>query len=326
MAGREAIDTLVVRPHYLLCTVCLHGGCDSPPPGKEKIQGILDQIKRNPETSIGLECCVHPVYYQEIASDRYSGDVKGELHSRKKDLDVLQRLGLIPDSHRPAWYLYKLLLDRVPTVRGICAYDAVTSIEWEGCPHAKAGYYERARKEGVGLFIPPRSEEDMQKAKEESVERICHDERLFIRPHHLMCVTCFHGRGGSAPLKEDNLYEVLKRIQEDPDTPITLIEGCCMICPPCPAYNPESHLCDTNCQIRDYKKDLDVFQKLGLAPGATLKARDLYALLSERIPSSMSICGYGDALVTSHEWEICGGVKEGSYEKGREKGIFPKDE
>jgi len=325
-AGRETADTLVIRPHHLLCTVCLRGGCDSPPPGKERIQGILDRIKRNSEISISLECPIHPLYYQDIISKESFKDVKGELYSRKKDLDVLQKLGLISGSSRPAWYLYKLLLERIPNIEGICAYDAVTSAEWEGCPHARSGYYERARKEGVGLFMPQRSEEEMQKAKEESVERIYHDKRLFIRPHHLMCVTCFHGRGGSAPLKEDNLYEVLRRIQEDPDTPITLVEGCCMICPPCPAYNPESHLCDTTCQIRDYKKDLDVFQKLGLAPGATVKAKDLYALLFERIPSSMDICGYGNGVVTSHEWEICGNVKNGSYEKGREKGIFPKNE
>jgi len=317
-------DTLVIRPNHLLCTVCLRGGCDSPPPGKERIQRILDQVKCNRETSIILECPTHPLYYQDIASEEYFQDVKKELYNRKKDLDMLQRLGLIPGSRRPAWYLYGLLLKRIPTVEGICAYNTVISTEWEGCPHAKSGYYERARKEGVGLFILPRSGKEMRKAKEESVERIYHGERLFIRPHHLMCVACFYGRGGSAPLEEDNLYEVLRRIREDPDTPITLIEGCCMICPPCPSYNPETHLCDTYCQIRDYKKDLNVFQKLGLAPGATMKAKYLYALLFERIPRSMDICGYGDGIITSQEWAICGGVKDGSYEKGREKGIFPK--
>jgi len=323
---RDGSDALVVRPHYLLCTVCLRGGCDSPPPGKERIQRILDHVWRNRELPIILDCPLYPVHYQDIKSKEYFQRVKGELHNRKKDLDVLRRLGLVPGSRRPAWYLYKLMLERIPTVKGICIYDTATSPEWEGCPHARSGYYERAREKGVGLFVPSRSKGEMQKAKENSVRSIYQDERLFIRPHHLMCITCFYGSGGSAPLEKDNLYEVLRRIQEDPDTPITLIEGCGMICPPCPSYNPDSNLCDNVCGlVRDYKKDLDVFQKLGLAPGATMKAKDLFRLLFERIKTSMEICGYGDGVVTSHEWAICGNVKTGDYEKGREKGIFPKE-
>ena len=75
--------------------------------------------------------------------------------------------------------------------------------------------------------------------------------------------------------------------------------------------------------IRDYKKDLDCFQKLGLMPGAAMKAKDVFALLFERIASTKDICGYGDGVVRSHEWRICGGP-EGNpgYALTRKTGIF----
>ena len=50
--------------------------------------------------------------------------------------------------------------------------------------------------------------------------------------------------------------------------------------------------------ICNFKKNLDVLQKLGLMPGATMKAGELYNLLFERISSAKEICGYGDEIVT----------------------------
>jgi len=320
------VNSLVIRPHVLLCTVCYRGGCEEPLADKEKVEEVLEKIWRDKETPITLQCDVHPVYYEDLLDKNSSYTFKGDLQTRKRDLDVLQRLGLVPGSTRPAWYIYTLLLERIPTISGICSYPSTFSPEWRGCPHAEKGFYEKAREAGLKLFIRLRSKEEMRKAKEESVKEIYTAKKLFIRPHHLMCVVCFYGRGGSSPLEQDNLYEVLKRIQDDPDTPITLVEGCDVICPPCPSYNPETHLCDNVCGlIRDYKKDLDVLQKLGLTPGTTMRAREIYALLFERIPSAKDICGYGDGIERSHEWAICGNVDAKYYEKGREKGLFKNE-
>lgn len=271
---------------------------------------------------ITLQCDIKPTYYKELPNSKtlYSGE---ELQSLKRDLDVLQRLGLTPGTTLPAWYIYTLLLKRIPKIEGICKYQSTSSKEWRGCPHAEEGFYEKAQKAGLKLFIPIRSREEMQKAKEESVKEIYTSRRLFIRPHHLMCIVCFYGRGASSPLEQDNLYEVLKRIQSDPDIPITLVEGCDIICPPCPSYNPKTHLCDNVCGlIRDYKKDLDVLQRLDLLPGTTMKAKELYSLLFERIASAMEICGYGDGIERSYEWAICGNVHSKYYEKGREKWFY----
>jgi len=97
------------------------------------------------------------------------------------------------------------------------------------------------------------------------------------------------------------------RIRQEPDVPIVLIEGCCMACDCCEGHHPETGRCvHAGGLIRDYKKDLDVFQKLGLMPGAALPARELFGLLFERITSTRDICGYGDGIVRSQEWAICG--------------------
>ena len=97
-----------------------------------------------------------------------------------------------------------------------------------------------------------------------------------------------------------------------------------MVCDPCDGYDPKTGRCvHAGGLIRDYKKDLDVFQKLGLMPGANMKAKNLMALLFERMISTKDICGYGDGIVTAHEWSICG-TPEGNeaYSHTREKGIF----
>ena len=107
---------------------------------------------------------------------------------------------------------------------------------------------------------------------------------------------------------------------------ITLVEGCCSLCDPCDGYDTRTDRCvHSGGLIRDYKKDLDVFQKLGLMPGATMKARELYSLLFERIPSTKAVCAYGDGVLTSNEWRICGG-EEGcdAYKRTVESGIFPE--
>ena len=113
-------------------------------------------------------------------------------------------------------------------------------------------------------------------------------------------------------------------VGSNPDIEITLVEGCCMVCDPCDGYDTKTDRCvHGGGLIRDYKKDLDVLQKLGLMTGATMKARDLYKLLFERIPSTKEVCAYGDGVLTSNEWRICGG-REGSeaYKRTVEKGII----
>lgn len=242
--------------------------------------------------------------------------------NRKRDLDVLQRLGLAPGDTRRARYLYELLFKRIETLKGICSHDTAG---WEGCPLAKDGAYERVRAKGWKAVVYCRTDQEREQYRRRSVQCADKDERLFVRPHHLMCLSCWYAGGkNKSPRSNDTIYEIWQRIRREPDVPITLVEGTCMACDCCDGFHPPNGRCVHSCGlIRDYKKDLDVFQKLGLMPGATMKARQLFALLFQRIPSTRDICAYGDGIERSEEWKICSGPDGNpGYVATRKTGIF----
>ena len=176
-----------------------------------------------------------------------------------------------------------------------------TSDTWRGCAQAGSGNYEKGRALGINAIIPPRDPQEKAQSKQASAAAIYQAPTLRIRPHHLLCMSCFHGGKDKklAPIAEDNLFEAIDVIQKQPDIPVTLIAGVCMICPPCGKYDPANKLCvgGHSMALRDQKKDLDVLQKLGLKYGDTLPARQLFQLLYERILSTREICGYGDGEV-----------------------------
>lgn len=93
-----------------------------------------------------------------------------------------------------------------------------------------------------------------------------------------------------------------------------------MVCPPCHGYEPERGLCYAGCHLRDRKKDLEVFQRLGLVPGDVLPAEKLISLIYDKLPTVKGICEYGAS--TSPEWDACSGVYSGMYELRHKKGLF----
>jgi hypothetical protein len=240
---------------------------------------------------------------------------------RGRDLAVLQRLGLFPGDSRPAHYVYALLFERVPRVAYVCGGGEGA---WRGCPHADSGGYEEVARRGWQEVVWYPSEESRAAARERGANAVATDSRLYIRPHHLMCMTCWYGdTGGDEPRPNDLIYEIYLRIAREPQVPITLIEGCCMACDCCDGFHPDTGACTHfGGVVRDYKKDLDVFARLGVMPGATLPAAEALRLLFDRVPSTRDICAYGDGIVRSHEWEICGSPegREG-YTKGRAAGV-----
>ncbi len=316
---------LEIRPHHLLCTVCVLGGVECPLLGSDRVHQILDQVGNNATLRIKLVSDADEVaYFRNICPEDYAGMDTQDVFNRKRDLDVLQKLGLSPGDTRRARYLYALLFERIETPQGICAYDTTG---WEGCPHASSGAYEKIRHKGWSAIVYKRSDEDKNEYRKKSVAEIYSGERLYIRSHHLMCMSCgYNGGTLNSPRPEDTIYEAILQIQEYPDVEITLVEGCCSLCDPCDGYDPKTDRCvHGGGLIRDYKKDLDVFQRLGLMPGATMKARELFKLLFERIPSTRYVCAYGDGILTSNEWSICGGEEgNAAYKKTIESGIIPE--
>jgi len=314
---------ITMPARQVLGTVCVRGGADCPLFEAGEAAAAMDEVKGDPTVAIRLTSDADALpHYSTLAPEHYAQQDPVDVFNRKRDLDVLQRLGLVPGSIRRARYLFELLFERIETPCGICAYDTP---QWEGCPLATSGAYERVRKQGWSAVVHDRTEAEKRQYRECNVARIEADDRLYMRPHHIMCLACGYAGGeNDQPRPNDTLWEILQRVRKDPDIPITLVEGCCEACDCCDGFHPETGRCVHACGlIRDYKKDLDAFQKLGLMPGATLKARDLFELVFERIPSTRAICGYGDGVVRSQEWAICGDP-EGNpgYEATRRDGVF----
>jgi hypothetical protein len=286
--------------------------------GEGEAREVLERVRQDPTVAIRLMSPADeiPHYTEAIAGDRE------EVLNRQRDLDVLQRLGLLPGDTRRARYLYTLLFERIATPDGLCAGDTPG---WEGCALARSGAYERVRADGWSAVVASRPEAECREYRARNVAEIAGGEGLYVRPHHLMCLACWHAGGeGQGPRPNDTLQEILLRIRDEPEVPITLVEGCCMACECCEGYHPATGRCvHAGGLIRDYKRDLDVLRRLGLFPGATLPARELLGLLFARIASTREICGYGDGIVRSEEWRVCGDP-QGSlgYEATRKRGLW----
>ena len=233
---------------------------------------------------------------------------------------------MVPGDTRPAISLFGVLLARVETAESVYGTPRPTSRTWAGSAQAADGHYEKARAMGLACIIPPRPTDEMRRVKRQTAQALLQADRLNLRPHHALCMSCFYGRrklAGKplAPIEEDNLYEAIVLVQQRPDTPVTLVRGCCMICPPCPQYDPATTLClgGFSMSLRDQKKDLDVLYRLDLAYGDTLGAREYFGRLYETIASTTEICGNGTGVATAPEWGVCGGPDgDSGYVKARE--------
>jgi len=75
--------------------------------------------------------------------------------------------------------------------------------------------------------------------------------------------------------------------------------------------------------LSNEKRDLDTLKKLGLQFGSTMKARDLFRLIFERIPTTQEVCKRDGNSCPCVWWDGCGesNVKKGNpnYEKGRKE-------
>lgn len=314
---------LDLGPGQLLGLVCTLGGARCPLIGEQEAHQVLALLREDPTVAIRLTTTLDELPHYTLLTPEDQAAWQASALDRKRDLDVLQRLGLMPGDTRRARWLFELLFQRIPTPAGLCAHDTPG---WEGCPLATSGAFETVHARGPHAIIFRRPQDLKDEARRLSAERIASDPVLHMRAHHLMCLACWYD-GGDGPLSqrpEDTIWELWQRLRRDREVLIRLVEGCCEVCFCCDGYHPATTRCvHGGGLIRDYKKDLDVLQKLGLQPGATLPAREFLDLLFARIASTTEICGYGDGVVRSDEWYVCGGP-EGcpGYVRTRETGLF----
>ncbi|MBI2299242.1 MAG: hypothetical protein HYU66_09935 [Armatimonadetes bacterium] len=293
---------LEIRPYQLLCLVCQAGGAGLDGARAARLEEILSALRRDPFQPVRLRCNVDSVYAWQNPGTA-EDTPEGALFNERRDLAILQRLGLVPGDTRPGWELLQRVYARIGSPADICTYGASG-----GCDRALCGALEAGVSAGLATLLPGRPAEDRAAAKVASAGEVERAGRLFIRPHHLMCITCFHGgREAPEPIAEDNLCEVWDAIRRNPEIPVTLVRGCCQICPPCSCYDPPTNQCVRNnaMALRDQLKDLTVLSRLGLGYGDTLPARELYQRLFAAVPSTRDVCAYGDGEVRGWEWTIC---------------------
>ena len=317
-----------VRPYQMLCLICRQGRPDESECyyHEARLDEIQAAVAADPIVPLTLRCNTETVFrYQNPG--RKCDTPEGDMYNDLRDLTVLQRIGAVPGSTLPAIDLFGCILDAIPTASGVCGYPEAEAPGWGRCRFADSGNYERGVAKGSGSIVPGRTADEMQTVKNESADVCERAERLAIRPHHLMCMTCFHGgRSGEAlaPIEEDNLCECIRAMQRNPDIPVELIHGPCMICPPCGAYHAASDLCIGNRSmgLRDDRKDLDALRVLGLRYGDVLPARELLQKLYSAVEDTTGICGYSDGAERSREWRVCGGpTGKDSFARARKVGL-----
>ncbi len=327
MNSSQGYPRLIARPYQFLCIVCSPGE-ESPGPGDPRLKEILDKIRANPDMPVAVRCnSTDQFAYQNPG--RQDDTPEGAEYNMKRDLDILQRLDLVPGSILPARALFKRLLKTIPSVSEICGYDTVTSEAWRGCSKAGSGYYERGHGKGIDALIPPRDEGEMARDKETSLKDMYRAEAIKIQPHDLLCSVAKYGDGVRPPFKRNNLPEMIQHILKNPDTPITLVSGAdWMLCGPCPSRVAGLNGCVTGAfgtgGLYNELKNLNVLQALGLTYGVTMKAKELYELLLERfdrVSKLAGVCAMRGDIPDSSMWRDVCGKRPGfcpGYEKGRE--------
>lgn len=316
---------LTVRPYQLMCLLCRKGqkGDSTPYHHAGRLDELEAIIQENASVPLSLRCNVSSVYrFQNPGRDLDTPE--GAAYNDLRDLTILCKMDLCPGATRPAIDLVELLVRSIPTCEGVCHYSDDNSQHWPACKFAASGHYEQAIQDHAEKTIIPYRQEAEKLAVKQQSARICATARpLKIRPHHLLCMTCFHAgrsREELAPIDEDNLHECIRAVQDDPQIPIELIQGPCMICPPCGAYESSTNLCvgGRSMGLRDEKKDLDTLRILQAEYGDILPAVELLRRLYQGIHSTAQICGHNDGKERSPIWWGCGATGNPQYVTGRE--------
>ncbi|MBN1555477.1 MAG: hypothetical protein JXA11_12085 [Phycisphaerae bacterium] len=316
-----------IRPYQLLCLICRRGRRDATAYYHEsRLDAIQAAVQADPIVPLTLRCNTDTVFRYQNPGREYDTP-EGEMYNDLRDLTILQRIAAVPGNTLPAVDWFQAIFDAIQNNTGICEYPQSEAPGWPRCRFADSGNYRRGLEMGVSSIIPARSSREKKKAKIESVNACDQAERLQIRPHHLLCLTCFHGgRAGKelAPIEEDNLCECIRKMQQNPDIPVELVQGPCMVCPPCGAYHPSSNLCigKQSMGLRDDRKDLDTLRRLGYRYGDVVPARELLQRLYGTVENTTEICGYGDGVERSREWKVCNGpTGSESFVHGRRAGL-----
>ena len=322
---------MTVRPYQLLCIVCSFGE-NSSGPKNPRLKEILQAIRANPNMPIALCCNMHDLFAYQNPGTR-DDTPEGADYNKKRDMEILKRLDLVPGAILPARVILQRIFKMITSTYQVCAFDSLTSNAWQGCPKAPGKFYEKAHANGIQAIIPPRDAQEMAREKQTSLKELHHAEVIPVRPHLLVCAIAQYGRGVSPDSPDGSLPELtphlLQLILENPDTQITLVPGADhMMCRSCPAA-AGNNTCITGkfstAGLYSELKDINILQAIGLTYGTTIKAKELYKLILEKIPNNTGVCALDSDIPDSSLWrDVCGTIPGNcnGYDKGRE--LFKK--
>lgn len=304
-----------VRPYQVMCLICRLGKKqDTPYYFEKELNALQEAIKADLNQPLLLRCNVESTFrFQNPGTELDTPE--GELFNLRRDLTILQRLGLTPGSAFPATDLIRLFVNALPECADVCGALPDHAETWQGCKFATSGNYERGLADVLSALGGIRPKSERVACKQKTAPQMYEHEILEIRPHHLLCMICFlNGKKLEElqPIAEDHLYEALEICQKNPDTPIKLVAGPCMICPPCHGYDPVSGTCSAafGMGLRDQKKDLDTLRRLGLKYGDIVSVSKIYNMIFDKIENFTMICGFTTARRTGPAWTICSGEND----------------
>lgn len=139
-----------------------------------------------------------------------------------------------------------------------------------------------------------------------------------VRPYQLACLICRLGRMSADEMLagQDRIGDIARQIRQQPDRPLMLVVNIGDVY----AWQDPGTADDTP-EGPDFnrKRDLDLLQRMDLAPASILPARVLLKRLLFCVPSVRGICGYEE--ITGSAWRGCLYAFSGDYERGAAQGL-----
>ena len=128
-----------------------------------------------------------------------------------------------------------------------------------------------------------------------------------LRPHHILCIQKYTGHGYDAKFTA-HMTSVVSTLKGEPETLITVTEGCDILCGMCP--NNDCGACTSLEKVT--LMDQSVLEICGISYGDVVRWRELADKGRERIFKTEKF----DAVCSSCQWfELCRGT-EICYEHG----------
>ena len=145
IADLDSVKELDMRPHLLVCGVCQYGKGIRPPFPEDNIPEFLKMVLDGDRDIVmkmvpGADwtmCAPCPWRSPEHNACVTGRNCSGGLYNQIKDLNVMRALGITYGTKITAGEFYRLTLEKIPMVEGVCALDNANllphSLWWNAC-------------------------------------------------------------------------------------------------------------------------------------------------------------------------------------------------